>query len=161
MNATEITECTRCGECCRTNPCLPAQYTFGYPVLLGVKCPAFTTLSDGTTSCKWIEENPEMAELMVGTGCEKPFPEEPMDFQKVLIESMMNTNLVKEYNRLRGSSLNFIPQRRGGITALIDEATGYDDLAKLHHQNKPHELHDFIQFVFECIWLPLIMEANK
>jgi hypothetical protein len=96
---------------------------------------------------------------MVGTGCEKPFPESSMTFQSVLIECMMKKELVEQFNRLRGFSLNFIPKQSSGIVRMVDEACGFDDIKKLQSQNKSEELHEFLAFVFDCIWMPIMMDS--
>lgn len=157
---TKVIQCTRCGECCKTIPCLFSQQLFGYPVLLGLPCPALITHKDNTTSCKLIKFCPDIAKEMIDTGCEKPFPENPMTFQTVVIEAMLNKELVNQFNRLRGFSLNFTPKQSSGINKLIDEACGFDDIKKLQSQNKSEELHEFLTFIFESIWMPLMMEQK-
>jgi len=154
----QVIQCTRCGDCCKTVPCLFSQKLFGYPVLLGLQCPALIIHKDNTTSCKLIKFCPNIAKEMLDTGCEKPFTENPMTFQSVLMECMMKKELVEQFNRLRGFSLNFIPKQSSGIVRMIDEACGFDDIKKLQAQNKPEELHEFIQFVFNCMWMPMMME---
>jgi hypothetical protein len=98
---------------------------------------------------------------MLNTGCEKPFAENPMTFQSVLIECMTKKELVEQFNKFKGFSLNFIPKQSSSIVRMIDEACGFDDIKKLQSQNKSEELHEFIQFVFNCIWMPIIMEEFK
>ncbi len=72
-----------------------------------------------------------------------------MDFQDCLIECCQNDELVKEFNRLSNTSLDF-HDRRVPIEKMIDEATGYNNPFK----NKHEEMQQFISFCFESIWLP-------
>ncbi len=157
----ETIKCIRCGDCCKWNPCLFSQLKYGYAVLLTKRCPELIAHEDGTTSCKLIETEPKIREMLLDGECDKPFPENPLSFEKVLMEAMMQDSLVEQFNRLQGTNLNFIPKQSIGIVRLIDEATGFDDIKKLQSQNKPPELHAFASFVFETIWLPLIMEEIK
>lgn len=68
-------------------------------------------------------------------------------FNDCLMECAGNRELVKEFDRLRGTNLSMAG---APIIRMIDEATGKqkDDCLK------------FIAFVWECIWLPLIGDGT-
>ena len=78
-----------------------------------------------------------------------------MKFQDCLIECCQNDELVKEFNRLSNTNLNF-KDRRAPIEKMIDEATGYNNPFK----NKSVETQRFISFCFECIWISLAIEHS-
>ncbi len=77
-----------------------------------------------------------------------------MNFQDCLLECCMNESLVKEFNHLSGTILDFY-DRRIPIEKIIDDAAGYNNLFK----NKPEEMQQFISFCFEFVWLPLVGET--
>jgi hypothetical protein len=68
-----------------------------------------------------------------------------MTFQDVCQECLETPGLVKEWNRLTGHHLG---EKRDPIIVTIDKACGYN----------PDEaaMPDFLAFVYECIWLPLV-----
>ena len=70
-----------------------------------------------------------------------------LNFYDCLMECAGNAELVKEFDRLRGCNLSM---KGSPISLMVDEATGKqkDDLLK------------FIAFCWECIWLPLPLEAR-
>ena len=75
-----------------------------------------------------------------------------MTFQECLVECIEQDELVREFNRLSGTSLSFRDERKP-IERMIDDATGYPYPFK----NDPDEIHQFISFVFEFVWVPLVM----
>jgi len=74
-----------------------------------------------------------------------------MTFSEVVTQCAMNTHFVEEFNRLSNSHISFTDKRKP-IEIMIDKATGNPNV--LH--NKSKEMHRFISFVFEVIWLPLV-----
>ena len=79
-----------------------------------------------------------------------------VNFQEVLVECAMRKEFISSYNRLEGSRLCFDDNRKP-IEILIDKATGYPYPFK----NNPKEIQDFISFVFQFVWLPLILEKRS
>ena len=73
-----------------------------------------------------------------------------MTFIEVCAECLANDEFVKHWNRLTGHRLI---EPRSPIVMAIDQACGY----------KPDEgaMSDFIDFVFEFIWLPVIQKAME
>lgn len=72
-----------------------------------------------------------------------------MTFEDCCKECVDNKELVKEFNRLSGTHLG---ELRTGIQIAIDKACGYDpDKAAMPK---------FIEFVRDCIWLPLALKQN-
>lgn len=71
-----------------------------------------------------------------------------MTFQECAMTCAGNKELVREFNRLNGSHLG-VP--RSGIEKAIDDACGYDPYAE--------SLPQFLAFVYECIWLPLMQKT--
>jgi hypothetical protein len=69
-----------------------------------------------------------------------------MTFHDCLMACAGNGDFVKEFDRLHGSNLGL---RGSGLELAIDEATGRRDND------------DFINFVYECIWLRLPPEARQ
>jgi hypothetical protein len=157
MNIT-ITKCTRCGDCCKESPCLFSQLAYGYPVLLGLTCPELETLPDGTTSCKLVQRDATAFNTMIGTGCEKPLTENPLTFKKVIVECLTNKELVEQFNRLRGTKLGI--DSRAPIVRMIDEATGFKR-DTMDERYKHDELRLFFEFVFDAIWLPMMIEEHN
>jgi hypothetical protein len=83
-----------------------------------------------------------------------------MTFEDVIIECCMRENFVKEYDRLRGSNLSriLLANTRPPIIRMIDEATGFDkELDKKAHD----EMGNFITFIFEYVWLPLLPDITE
>lgn len=68
-----------------------------------------------------------------------------MDFQTVVMECYDNKEFVREFNRLTGNNLK---QSRDRFISMIDNACGYNPDEK--------GMIEFIQFVEEFIWMPLI-----
>lgn len=79
-----------------------------------------------------------------------------MTFHDVIVECAMTPELVKQFNRLTGCSLDF-RDRRTPIERMVDQATGNP----FSFSVKREEVHKFIAFVFECIWLPLVCQEIK
>ena len=67
-----------------------------------------------------------------------------MTFLEVCHECISNKELITHWNRLTGNKLG---THRDPITTLIDKACGYDP--------DMEAMPDFINFVYEYIWLPL------
>lgn len=67
-----------------------------------------------------------------------------MTFYDCAIQCAGNKDLVKEFNRLTGLHMG---ESRTPIQCAIDKSCGYD-------QDK-EAFHAFLDFVYECIWLPL------
>lgn len=78
-----------------------------------------------------------------------------MNFQDCLIECCLNENLVKAFNRLSNTTLDFQDKRKP-IERMIDASTGYPYPFK----NKSDEMQQFISFCFECIWIPLVISKE-
>lgn len=74
-----------------------------------------------------------------------------MDFKDCFIECCKHDELVKEFNRLSGTNISF-KDKRTPIEIMVDKATGYPYPFK----NKDDEIKQFINFCFECVWLPLL-----
>ncbi len=66
-----------------------------------------------------------------------------MSFQDVVFECLQNRELVREFDRLRGTN---VAMRGAPINLMIDKACGKDKA----------DLKLFFAFVFECVWLPLV-----
>ena len=79
-----------------------------------------------------------------------------MKFEDCLVECCLNEHLVKEFNRLSNTTLDF-RDRRKPIEKMIDDATGYNNPFK----NKLEEMQQFISFCFEFVWLPLVYTASS
>lgn len=78
-----------------------------------------------------------------------------MTFQDCVMECAKNRELVAEFNRLNHSKL--LVDTRKPIEIMVDRATGYQEVL----DKKQHEwMQQFISFVFECIWMPLITEED-
>ena len=72
-----------------------------------------------------------------------------MTFAEVCAECLANDELVKEWNRLTGHQLG-VP--RSPVEIAIDKASGYDP--------DTEAMPDFVDFVFECVWVPLALLSN-
>ena len=79
-----------------------------------------------------------------------------MTFEDCLLECCLNEDLVKGFNRLSKTTLDF-HDRRAPIEKMIDGATGYNNPFK----NKSEEMQQFIAFCFEFVWLPLVYTASS
>jgi len=64
------------------------------------------------------------------------------------MEAAGNQELVKEFDRLRGTNLQF---QGSSIERMIDEATGRVE----------HDLALFVEFVYECVWLRLPPDVRR
>jgi len=91
-----------------------------------------------------------------------------MTFEDCVIECCMTKDFVKEYDRLRGSNLAKVlipqPDKRSPIEKMIDKATGYDKVRTNLDEQVHKEMTEFIGFIFEVVWLPLlpdILYENK
>ena len=73
-----------------------------------------------------------------------------MNFSEIAIECIGNSELVKNFNRLTGCNIGV--DKRVPIEKMIDEATGY--------QWGFEDMEKFIAFVFDCIWLSLIIKEQ-
>lgn len=82
-----------------------------------------------------------------------------MKFIDVLTEAITTPGLVKEFDRLWGTSISKTVHRKP-IEIAIDQATGYDKHLK---KKRDKEMQEFVNFVFEFIYIPLIKEgiANR
>jgi hypothetical protein len=82
-----------------------------------------------------------------------------MTFQEVVLECCKTPELIKEYDRLQGSNLSRVlipqPDTRKPIEIMIDEATGYDRVKSNIDEEFHKEMLNFINFVYDCVWLPL------
>ena len=77
-----------------------------------------------------------------------------MEFNDVVLECLMNKELVAQFDRLNHSNLtSLIRDTRTPIEKMIDEATGYQKVLDYKIRN---DMHDFLDFVFECIYLRLL-----
>lgn len=70
-----------------------------------------------------------------------------MTFEEVVYICLLEKELIKQFNRLYNHKLS-VP--RSPITIQIDNACGYDP----NHE----AMNDFFSFVFQYIWLPLVMK---
>ena len=77
------------------------------------------------------------------------------DFEAVLRECIKHPDLIKEYNRLSGTHLG--EDKRVPIVRMIDEQSGYQTILD---ERDMEEFRGFADFVFRCIYLPLLMEGN-
>ena len=78
-----------------------------------------------------------------------------MTFEDIALECIKTPELIKKFNRLTGCKLGV--DTRSIITIMIDKATGYQD--EIDKQEEK-EMFRFLDFVFEAVWLPLIIEAK-
>ncbi len=74
-----------------------------------------------------------------------------MTFKEVALECIGAPDLVKEFNRLTESKLGI--DTRAPIERMVDKATGYEPSAEA--------MRKFIIFVFDCIWIPLIVKEAQ
>jgi hypothetical protein len=82
-----------------------------------------------------------------------------MTLLDVVIKCIQEPRLVAEFNRLRGTKLDFtIHKPKSGLEMMIDQATGYDEVAQLKNKNKSEDIQKFIAFVAECIYLPWLSQ---
>ena len=79
-----------------------------------------------------------------------------MTFEEVVLECVGNKKLVKEFNRLLGTHIN--EDNRSPIHLMIDKTTGYQEEID---KKKDKELRQFFAFVFNCIYLPLVIGENR
>ena len=68
-----------------------------------------------------------------------------MTFQETCSQCISDKALISEFNRLTGNRLG---EPRSGIERMVDSACGFD-------QDK-EAIPDFVRFVYEFIWLPLV-----
>ena len=70
-----------------------------------------------------------------------------MTFIEAVRTCLGTPELVSEYDRLRGSNLS----RKGtGLDLLIDDSTG----------RTQEEMGEFVQFVWDAVWTPLVGAAS-
>ncbi len=81
---------------------------------------------------------------------------EVMGFYDVVFHCMCNKDFMREYNRLNESTL--FQDTRKPIERMIDEATGYAETLNTKHDE---EMHAFVGFVWEYIWIPLIFDKKS
>jgi hypothetical protein len=80
-----------------------------------------------------------------------------MTFYDCLLESIRTPELIKEFDRLQGSNImKIFYEKRKPIEIMIDEATGYN---KVLEEKAHKEMHEFIKFVYECVWCRLSSEV--
>jgi hypothetical protein len=71
-----------------------------------------------------------------------------LTFQKCVEECLDNTDFVKEFDRLMGSSLG--PKKAASpMEFLVDQTTGYDEV------KRNQDLKKFVAFVHETVWIRL------
>lgn len=68
-----------------------------------------------------------------------------MSFTDVLFECIGNKKLISEFNRLTGFHMG---ERSAPLQSAIDDACGYDP--------DKEAFPEFVAFVHECIWQPLV-----
>ena len=78
------------------------------------------------------------------------------DFEAVLRECIKHPDLIKQYNRLNGTHLG--EDTRKPIVQMVDKASGYQEVLD---KRGMEEFKGFADFVFQCIYLPLLMKENK
>lgn len=82
-----------------------------------------------------------------------------MTLSDIVIKCIMEDRFVKEFNRLSGCNLDFsIRKPKYGIEMMIDQATGYDEIAQWKNKNKGEDIQKFISFVADAIYIPWIKE---
>ena len=79
-----------------------------------------------------------------------------MTFEDVIRECLKTDEFVEGFNRLTGCQL--LVDERSPIIRMIDEATGYQ--VEIDKQQRVY-LRQFISFVFEVVWLPLLSQTTK
>ena len=78
------------------------------------------------------------------------------DFEAVLRECIKHPDLIKQFNRLNGTHLG--EDKRPPIVMMIDKQTGYQDVLD---KRDMEEFKQFADFVFQYIYLPLLMKENR
>lgn len=73
-----------------------------------------------------------------------------MTFEEVCSRTLENENVIKEFNRLSGHRLG---QRRTAMETMVDKSCGYDP--------DKEAMPDFVAFVYEFIWKPLMQRRDK
>jgi len=88
-----------------------------------------------------------------------------MTFNDCVLECCKTPELIKEYDRLQGSNLSKVlipqPDTRPPIVRMIDEATGYDKVRTNLDETAHKEMQEFIGFIFDCVWIPLLFSATN
>lgn len=75
-------------------------------------------------------------------------PQYGLTFERVLAETAATEELVSEWDRLTGYRLRALG-RRSPIERMVDDASGY-------HADQMREIaRDFIEFVYNCVWMRL------
>ncbi len=74
-----------------------------------------------------------------------------MTFHDCVLECAGNHSLVQQYNRLNGCQLG--TDSRSPLDRMIDEATGHEKEIQGYQEE---EYRQFITFVWDYVWLPLI-----
>lgn len=74
-----------------------------------------------------------------------------MTFQECCIQCAGNAELVKEFNRLSDAKLG---ESRNPFEIAIDNASGYEP-------NNEEDLQKFCDFVYRCVWAPLLAQQEK
>lgn len=83
-------------------------------------------------------------------------------FEDFLVETMLNKNFTKEFDRLNNSEITKKVEsvvKRGAFTQMIDEATGHNPFST--DEKFSQDFKDFRKFIYNYIWLPVLNEFNK
>lgn len=78
------------------------------------------------------------------------------DFVAVMRECIKHPDLIKQYNRLQGTHIG--EDKRPPIIMMIDKQTGYQEVLD---KRDMEEFKGFADFVFRCIYLPLLTQESK
>jgi hypothetical protein len=65
-------ECSHCGKCCLTIPCIFAQVKYRLNSKSKDRCPSLFKREDGKYSCSLIERDPEARRVLLSGDCDNP-----------------------------------------------------------------------------------------
>ena len=79
-----------------------------------------------------------------------------MTFNDCVLECCKSHELIKGFNRL--TKRNVLTDTRPPIVRMIDASTGYQkELDKKAHE----DMQVFMTFIFEVIWMPLVINVRS
>ncbi len=79
-----------------------------------------------------------------------------LSFEEALKESIKQPEMIREFNRLSGTHIG--EDSRAPIVKMVDEVSGYQ---KVLDEKAREEFHAFANFIYEFIYLPVIMAELK
>ena len=158
--------CQRCGKCCLDTPCTFAQVKYGLTEK-NKRCPELIE-DQGKYTCQWIARDLEFKRIMLkeDNSCllnktenkSQTKSSNDITFNDALLESCRTPELVKQFDRLVGTNvMGVLYDKRSPIVRMIDDTTGYQ---KVLDQKAHEDMHQFISFVFEEIFLRLPREVK-